>query len=227
VTSKLSPLWAAENIGDVPQNVNFALKASVVRDFLESRSIEFQSGTRGAPIPLTALPSKVTGAIFPLQCSGSVEANDNRPSAFGGGDALPVEKRPGVLIAGYGSPAGAFHYVFLELQNVLSAFGVVVANRPSATLPVSDDSASIQNLLRVIQTQGSDALLYVTVEHGISNVHRARLQCFDKEGKLLWEERASSTWTWAVSEQGAASAVVKQLQKKLKSHVGKPGLPVR
>ena len=28
VTSKLSPLWTAKNIGDVPQNVNFALKAS-------------------------------------------------------------------------------------------------------------------------------------------------------------------------------------------------------
>jgi hypothetical protein len=73
VTSKLSPLWAAKNIGDVPQNVNFALKASVIREFLESRGVKYQAKNLGAAVPVTDLPGKVSGAVFPLQCLGTME----------------------------------------------------------------------------------------------------------------------------------------------------------
>jgi hypothetical protein len=41
---KLSPLWAAKVVGDLPQNVNFALKASLIKGFLESRGVEYQTG---------------------------------------------------------------------------------------------------------------------------------------------------------------------------------------
>ena len=43
VTSKLNALAVALVTGDVPQNVNFAIKDSVVRTFLESNGIAFET----------------------------------------------------------------------------------------------------------------------------------------------------------------------------------------
>jgi hypothetical protein len=52
VTAKLDALRVARAIGDVPQNVNFALKAQLAREFLDSKLISYktaQSTTRLAP----------------------------------------------------------------------------------------------------------------------------------------------------------------------------------
>jgi hypothetical protein len=43
VSSKLDAALVAQFFGDIPQNVNFALKAEVARTFLDSRHISFQS----------------------------------------------------------------------------------------------------------------------------------------------------------------------------------------
>ncbi len=41
VVGKLNALKIAEITGDIPQNVNFAIKASVVRNFLDTNSVEY------------------------------------------------------------------------------------------------------------------------------------------------------------------------------------------
>ena len=179
-------------------------------------------------MPVTDLPGKVSGAVFPLQCIGALESHDTTPRAVSHVESPTVEQRRGVLIAGYGSPAPSFQFVFLELENTLTADGVQIANRSSAMQQVNGDSVSIQNLLNIAQRQGSDSLLYLTIEHGsLPTNHYARLQCFDVSGKLLWEEKASSMGHWAPTDQAAAKAVAEQLKKKLKGHAGKPGLPLR
>jgi S1-C subfamily serine protease len=43
VTSKLNAVRMARFTGDIPQNVNFALKADVARTFLDSRGITYQT----------------------------------------------------------------------------------------------------------------------------------------------------------------------------------------
>jgi len=229
VTSKLSPLWAAKNIGDVPQNVNFALNASVIRDFLESRSVEYHTGGLAATIAVTELPGKVSGAVFPLQCIGTLEVKNTKANTVSRAEPPAVEKRPGVLFAGYGSPADSFQSIFLEVENTLTTDGIQIANKPSSMQQVNGDSASVQNLLNIAQRQGSDSLLYLTVEHGSTPTgHSGRLQCFDvATGKLLWSEKASSIGHWASTNQAAAKAVAEQLKKKIKEHAGKPGLPLR
>ena len=229
VTSKLSPLWAAKIIGDVPQNVNFALKASVIRDFLESRSVDYRTGGLTAAIAVTELPGKVSGAIFPLQCIGAPEVNNTKATTVSRAETPVVEKRPGVLFAGYGSHAESFQFVFLELENALTIDGIQIANKPSTMQQVNGDSVSVQNLLNIAQKQGSDSLLYLTVEHGSTPTgHSGGLQCFDvATGKLLWAEKVSSIGHWASTNQAAAKAVTEQLKKKIKEHAGKPGLPVK
>ena len=44
VSSKLNFLSEIKNARDIPQNVNFAIKASVVANFLQDNSIKFQPG---------------------------------------------------------------------------------------------------------------------------------------------------------------------------------------
>jgi len=41
VTSKLSDSWTLENVGVIPQNVNFALKASTIKTFLEVQRVRY------------------------------------------------------------------------------------------------------------------------------------------------------------------------------------------
>ena len=47
VTSKLNAENVARFIGDIPQNVNFAIKAEVVRTFLDSKGIAYKSAAFG------------------------------------------------------------------------------------------------------------------------------------------------------------------------------------
>lgn len=169
----------------------------------------------------------VRGLLNALQKPMSLE--ETRAKLGTSQDAFQDEprKKPGVLVAGYGSSGESFQFVFIELLNFLAASGVAVANQASDFRAVRGDHGSLNYLLESLPKLGATALMYATVEHGYSNIHRARLQCFDVKGTLLWEEKASSTWTWAMTEEGAARAVVEQLKKKLKPRLGKPGLPFR
>jgi serine protease Do len=50
VSSKLDFLAEIKNVGDIPQNVNFAIKASVVANFLQDNAIKFQIGEATQPM---------------------------------------------------------------------------------------------------------------------------------------------------------------------------------
>ncbi len=145
VTSKLSPLWAARNIGDLPQNVNFALKASVIRDFLDSRGFAHETKVSAAALPVTELSSRVSAAVFPLRCLGEPETTP-KLNSIGRAESPQREIRPGVLVGGYGD-AQFFPSMFLEVQNALTSYGVLVANTPSSTRQFNGDLPSIQGLL--------------------------------------------------------------------------------
>jgi serine protease Do len=44
VSAKLNPFSEIKAQGDIPQNVNFAIKASVVANFLQDNAIKFEAG---------------------------------------------------------------------------------------------------------------------------------------------------------------------------------------
>jgi hypothetical protein len=91
VTSKLSPLWAARNIGDLPQNVNFALRTSVIQGFLESRGVDYRSGGLSAAVSVADLTSKASETVLPLQCIGAAaEVADARVRDGGKEDVAQI-----------------------------------------------------------------------------------------------------------------------------------------
>jgi S1-C subfamily serine protease len=68
VTSKLDALKIAEANGDVPQNVNFALKASIVASFLESHEVSYTAGTKTAPLKPEELAAQAKSMSVLVLC---------------------------------------------------------------------------------------------------------------------------------------------------------------
>jgi serine protease Do len=54
--------------GDIPQNVNFAIKGSVAATFLESNGVAFSTGTQGAVLPPADLADVAKGMSMPVLC---------------------------------------------------------------------------------------------------------------------------------------------------------------
>ena len=70
VQSKLDAVKVAGLIGDIPQNVNFALKASILRLFLDSHSIPYTVSDHSmnlAPAEVGDLSEQFTGIVVCLK----------------------------------------------------------------------------------------------------------------------------------------------------------------
>jgi serine protease Do len=68
VVSKLDALKAAETIGDIPQNVNFAIKSSVAMNFLDGSSILYQTMSAGTPLDTPGLAELAQGFTYLIEC---------------------------------------------------------------------------------------------------------------------------------------------------------------
>jgi S1-C subfamily serine protease len=71
VESKLNAIKVAAAVGDVPQNVNFAIKASVVATFLDSNNIHYASGVSAADRSPADIAENARRFTVPVECSGS------------------------------------------------------------------------------------------------------------------------------------------------------------
>lgn len=67
VVSKLDALVIAEKIGDIPQNVNFAIKTDMLRLFLDSNRIAFEA-TAAAPRDPVQIANKARGFTVQVVC---------------------------------------------------------------------------------------------------------------------------------------------------------------
>jgi Trypsin-like peptidase domain/Sel1 repeat len=70
IASKLSPLWAARAIGDVPQNVNFAIRDTVVRDFLNSRGVQYVTKASDTRLETTDIGETTSKGVALVECLG-------------------------------------------------------------------------------------------------------------------------------------------------------------
>ena len=69
VQSKLSTA-AAAFLGDIPQNVNFAIRGSVVRSFLDGRGVEYENRSSIQPLSPTAIGETAGKSVVLVQCLG-------------------------------------------------------------------------------------------------------------------------------------------------------------
>jgi S1-C subfamily serine protease len=68
VVSKLDALKLAQSTGDLPQNVNFAIKGDVVRAFLESNKIEYETSADTAKLENTEIASRGAAVTVLVRC---------------------------------------------------------------------------------------------------------------------------------------------------------------
>ncbi|MGA2774314.1 MAG: serine protease [Bryobacteraceae bacterium] len=68
VTSKLDALKTAELVGDVPQNVNFAIREATVRAFLDANGIEFAIQPPSANLDTVAIAGRAKMAVVRVEC---------------------------------------------------------------------------------------------------------------------------------------------------------------
>jgi Trypsin-like peptidase domain len=192
VTAKLSPL-IAQFTGDIPQNVNFAVKASVVRDFLDSRGIEYRTAP---PLPLTATPEvadKIAKAIFPVRClsgvpGASIDSSDRKPIT----ELRDVRK----LFVGSLGNSEAAELVRAKLMNRLARAG----------------------LFEIVErTEEADAALTGIVGtnlYGVADTVVERL--VNRDSRILWTDETSGRGFGSHSARAAdriASSLLKDVAK--------------
>ncbi|MDE2283081.1 MAG: trypsin-like peptidase domain-containing protein [Hyphomicrobiales bacterium] len=85
VTAKLNAVRVARFTGDIPQNVNFALKEEVARTFLDSKGIAYQT----APSKLQLSPADVGDIARPFTVHIECEQSDSQSVA-----APPIASPP-------------------------------------------------------------------------------------------------------------------------------------
>lgn len=68
VVSKLDALKVAERMGDLPQNVNFAIRGEVVRSFLEAQNINFTASEDSAKLENTEIASRGAAVTVRVRC---------------------------------------------------------------------------------------------------------------------------------------------------------------
>ncbi len=68
VSSKLNALRVHEMTGDVPQNVNFAIKGMLARGFLEAAGIEYQSRLSGSARAAADIAAEARDFVLKIEC---------------------------------------------------------------------------------------------------------------------------------------------------------------
>jgi S1-C subfamily serine protease len=68
VVSKLDALKLAERLGDLPQNVNFAIRGEPVRAFLQSNRIEYADSNDSAALASTEIASRGAAVTVRVRC---------------------------------------------------------------------------------------------------------------------------------------------------------------
>jgi S1-C subfamily serine protease len=68
VVSKLDALKVAERTGDLPQNVNFAIKGEVVRAFLEAQKVNFSVSDAAGRLENTDIASRGSAVTVRVRC---------------------------------------------------------------------------------------------------------------------------------------------------------------
>jgi S1-C subfamily serine protease len=68
VVSKLDALKLAKSTGDLPQNINFAIRGDVVRAFLEAQHVDFTASSASSKLENTEIANRGTAVTVLVRC---------------------------------------------------------------------------------------------------------------------------------------------------------------
>jgi S1-C subfamily serine protease len=132
-----------------------------------------------------------------------------------------TERHRGVWVAGHGS--AAFEEIYMDILDILGGSGVQIANNGAQRFTNTDTSGymPLSALIEMLPKTGANSLLYITVEPGMTSLAATvHFQCFDATGRVLWDEKANDV----LVNGGNTLFHPTGWKKKLRPHIGKPGL---
>jgi Trypsin-like peptidase domain len=91
ITAKLDAMAIAKRTGDIPQNVNFAIKTEVLEAFLKSAGVRYETSVSDRPLQVTDIADIAKASAVRIECSPSAGA-DRGPAPL---PAPPIEMRKG------------------------------------------------------------------------------------------------------------------------------------
>jgi len=68
--SKLNAIKIAKVTGDIPQNINFAIKGSVILEFLEANDVKYLTRVPGQPLKVSEIAASAKEFTVIVRCSG-------------------------------------------------------------------------------------------------------------------------------------------------------------
>ena len=68
VVSKLDAAWVAKVAGDVPQNVNFAIRSNVLASFLDANGVDYRSSQAGSKLSTQQVASRAQAFTVLVEC---------------------------------------------------------------------------------------------------------------------------------------------------------------
>jgi hypothetical protein len=71
ITAKLDAMAIAKRTGDIPQNVNFAIKTEVLESFLKSAGVRYERSVSDRPLQVADIADMAKAATVRIECSPS------------------------------------------------------------------------------------------------------------------------------------------------------------
>src|SRR5438093_6533331 len=133
--------------------------------------------------------------------------------------AQQTEKTSGakILLAGTGTQP--------HTQNVMDGLTEYFASVGIPVRQVSMDGKSRTDIIDKMPEMGAESFLLLSVHLQAGSLgDKGVLQCWNAQGKKLWEEEGG-VGRFTLSAGSAEKNIVKNLQKKLEKRTGGPGLP--
>ena len=75
ITAKLDAMAIAKRTGDIPQNVNFAIKTEVVEAFLKSAGVRYEKSVSDRPLQVADIADIAKASAVRIECSPSAGAD--------------------------------------------------------------------------------------------------------------------------------------------------------
>jgi hypothetical protein len=75
ITAKLDAMAIAKRTGDIPQNVNFAIKTDVLETFLKSAGVRYERSVSDRPLQVADIADLAKAATVRIECSPSAGAD--------------------------------------------------------------------------------------------------------------------------------------------------------
>jgi Trypsin-like peptidase domain len=113
VTGKLNAVAVARFTGDIPQNVNFAIKGEVARTFLESQGIKYTAANSDQQLSLPDLADLAKSFAAYIECRGGSPEPRAGGGSFAGRDA-------GGKATGGGATTGSKRFDVAKLNELMA-----------------------------------------------------------------------------------------------------------